>query len=342
MLRAFARLAFPVEAGNDAFTVTPPSYRFDIAIEEDLIEEVARLYGSSASPRTRRAFTPPCCRRGNAAAAARAARAARRCGLPRSDPISSFVEPGWKPFFRRSESDPLLNPIASHQSRDAHSLWVPSSRTSATTRQRESAAHPRLRVGRVYLRDAVGAGRPLSVAGVRQPCVSAPPPMAGARRAVGHAGGAAVDFFDVKADLENLVAPLPCASSGSASRSPPWPFGAAFLVDRQAGGMDRRAAPASGSRSTKLPQPPVLFEVAGGALGVGPASPPGGASSTPRGARYGPAFRFQYPGTGGFFDAIQAENPPIVRAVRLFSLYRGESLPAGRKSLAFRCSYATY
>ena len=36
------------------------------------------------------------------------------------------------------------------------------------------------------------------------------------------------------------------------------------------------------------------------------------------------------------FDAIQAENPPIVRAVRLFSLYRGESLPAGRKSLAFR------
>jgi phenylalanyl-tRNA synthetase beta chain len=35
-------------------------------------------------------------------------------------------------------------------------------------------------------------------------------------------------------------------------------------------------------------------------------------------------------------DAVQAEKPAIVRSVRLFSLYRGGSLPAGTKSLAFR------
>jgi phenylalanyl-tRNA synthetase beta chain len=35
-------------------------------------------------------------------------------------------------------------------------------------------------------------------------------------------------------------------------------------------------------------------------------------------------------------DAIQAEKPPIVRAVKLFNLYRGAELPAGTKSLAFR------
>src|SRR5206468_4507121 len=34
MQRAFARLAFPVKREKDAFAVTPPSYRFDIAIEE--------------------------------------------------------------------------------------------------------------------------------------------------------------------------------------------------------------------------------------------------------------------------------------------------------------------
>ena len=38
----------------------------------------------------------------------------------------------------------------------------------------------------------------------------------------------------------------------------------------------------------------------------------------------------------GDLDAIEAEKPPIVRSVRLFSLYRGASLPAGTKSLAFR------
>src|SRR5204863_7332983 len=35
-------------------------------------------------------------------------------------------------------------------------------------------------------------------------------------------------------------------------------------------------------------------------------------------------------------DAIEAEKPPFVRSVRLFSLYRGASLPTGTKSLAFR------
>jgi phenylalanyl-tRNA synthetase beta chain len=36
------------------FIVTPPSYRFDIEIEEDLIEEIARLHGYENIPRQRR------------------------------------------------------------------------------------------------------------------------------------------------------------------------------------------------------------------------------------------------------------------------------------------------
>lgn len=39
------RLGFVFQQENDVFHVTPPSYRFDIAIEEDLIEEIARLHG---------------------------------------------------------------------------------------------------------------------------------------------------------------------------------------------------------------------------------------------------------------------------------------------------------
>jgi phenylalanyl-tRNA synthetase beta chain len=35
-------------------------------------------------------------------------------------------------------------------------------------------------------------------------------------------------------------------------------------------------------------------------------------------------------------DAITAEKPKIVREVRVFDLYQGESLPPGKKSLAFR------
>ena len=40
-----SRLGMTFQSHGEEFSVTPPSYRFDIAIEEDLIEEVARVYG---------------------------------------------------------------------------------------------------------------------------------------------------------------------------------------------------------------------------------------------------------------------------------------------------------
>ncbi|HET9352252.1 MAG TPA: phenylalanine--tRNA ligase subunit beta, partial [Burkholderiales bacterium] len=45
MAGVFKRLGFEFSSKKNAFTVTPPSYRFDLSIEEDLIEEVARVYG---------------------------------------------------------------------------------------------------------------------------------------------------------------------------------------------------------------------------------------------------------------------------------------------------------
>ena len=43
-------LHFDVEKNGNDFIVKPPSYRFDISIEEDLIEEVIRLYGYDNIP----------------------------------------------------------------------------------------------------------------------------------------------------------------------------------------------------------------------------------------------------------------------------------------------------
>ena len=46
----FQRLGFPVQYADDVWTVTSASWRFDIEIEEDLIEEVARIYGYNSIP----------------------------------------------------------------------------------------------------------------------------------------------------------------------------------------------------------------------------------------------------------------------------------------------------
>ncbi|MDH3342941.1 MAG: phenylalanine--tRNA ligase subunit beta, partial [Gammaproteobacteria bacterium] len=53
----FKRLEMTVVAVDDGWQVTPPSFRFDIAIEADLLEELVRIYGYNNIPRTQPAYT---------------------------------------------------------------------------------------------------------------------------------------------------------------------------------------------------------------------------------------------------------------------------------------------
>ena len=46
----FSRLGFAVSEQADSWQVIVPTYRFDISISEDLIEEVARVYGYNSIP----------------------------------------------------------------------------------------------------------------------------------------------------------------------------------------------------------------------------------------------------------------------------------------------------
>lgn len=46
----FERLGMSMQIQNDGWLITPPGFRFDIAIEADLIEEIARIYGYNNLP----------------------------------------------------------------------------------------------------------------------------------------------------------------------------------------------------------------------------------------------------------------------------------------------------
>jgi phenylalanyl-tRNA synthetase beta chain len=48
----FQRLGMTVEVGEKGWTIIPPGFRFDIAIEADLIEELGRLYGYNNLPQS--------------------------------------------------------------------------------------------------------------------------------------------------------------------------------------------------------------------------------------------------------------------------------------------------
>jgi phenylalanyl-tRNA synthetase beta chain len=109
------------EAGWEA---TPPAHRFDIAIEVDLIEEVARVYGYDRLPEER----------GPGAAGLGAASEQRVPGSRIADTLAargyqevvtySFVDPELQAaLFPGAESLPLENPISSELSRMRVSLW---------------------------------------------------------------------------------------------------------------------------------------------------------------------------------------------------------------------------
>jgi len=335
MASAFKRLGFDFKARTGAFTVTPPSYRFDLTIEEDLIEEVARLYGferiAAHPPRVAASMLPvPEGRRSLHALRERLAASDYR------EVINfSFVEPGWEADFA-GETNPvrLLNPIASQQSVMRTSLI---GSLVEVVRKNHSRKVPRIRVfelGRVFLRDPAAEDGPLSVGGVRQPMRIAAAAY-GPSSEQWDAAARAVDFFDVKADLENVVAPLTARFEAHAHPAFHPGRSARVLIGGAAAGWIGELHP-KWLLKYGLPQPPILFELEAEPLQGVPLPRPGVPSAQPTMVRdIAMVFALETP-VQAVFDAIQAEKPAIVRSTSLLSVFRGPGIPVDRKSLAFR------
>ena len=206
---ALTRLGLPVAEAAGVLTVTPPPYRFDIQIEEDLIEEVARMLGYEnlpASPplapitakiRLESQRSPFAVRRALAA-------------LGYQETINfSFVEARWEHELAGNPNPiKLLNPIASQMSVMRSSLLGSLLQVLKFNLDRKAERVRVFELGRVFLRDATVKNTDTTVEGFDQPM-----------RVAGLASGNAdalqwgrkeqgIDFFDMKGDIEALLAPL--------------------------------------------------------------------------------------------------------------------------------------
>src|SRR5690606_38751874 len=202
----FTRLGLPFQVTEGVFVVTPPSYRFDLFIEEDLIEEVARIYGFERIPdlpplaRADMLTTPEVLRGPHALRAAMAS-------LDYQEVINfAFVEEAWERDYA-GNADPirLLNPIASQLAVMRSSLIGGLLANIVHNANRKQSRVRVFELGRVFIRDANTPDGELTVAGVNQP-----------QYLSGAAWGPAVDeqwslptrqvdFYDIKKDLETLL-----------------------------------------------------------------------------------------------------------------------------------------
>ena len=336
MAGAFKRLGFTFDKDNGAFRVVPPSFRFDIAIEEDLVEEVARLYGferiAAHPPRVPARMLPSPERRRSLHELRE-----RLAAADYQEVVTfSFVEPQWEGDFA-GEQDPirLLNPIASQQSVMRTTLIGSLVDVVRRNHFRKVARIRVFEAGRVFLRDPDVQPGPLSVAGVRQPMRVAGVAYGPCLAEQWDAAERPVDFFDVKGDVEALCAPLAVRFEPAAHPAFHPGRSARLRVRGHAAGWLGELHP-KWLRAYELPQPAVLFELDADALLEVPVPDPGVPSRFPPVVRdIALVFPEDTP-LQAVLDAMEAEKPPIVRSVRLFSLYRGSGLPDGRKSLAFR------
>ncbi len=318
------------------FVVTPPSHRFDINIEEDLIEEVARVYGFDRIP-----ALPPLAR----ASMSHPLEATRSLHELRDIVAAcdyqevvnfSFVEPGWERDFAGNEAPiQLLNPIASQLAVMRSSLV---GGLIANIRYNLNRQLDRIRVfevGRVFRRDPAVADGPLTVAGFDQPTLIAGAAHGLALEQQWGSTKAFADFFDVKADLEGLLRGY--AADFVATQHPAFHPGrcARVVIDGRPAGWIGELHPAW-VQKYELGRAPVLFELDTAPLLAVPIPTHTEVSKLPA------VFRdqaFWVPNevpAQAMVAAIEGAGISIVRGARLFDLYRDDGVSKGKKSVAFR------
>ena len=202
------RLGLAFTEGEGTITVTPPSWRFDLQIEEDLIEEVIRVLGFERLPRT--PPTAPVTARARLEGQ-RSTHAVRRAiaDLDYQETINfSFVEARWEHELS-GNPDPIkvLNPIAAQLAVMRSSLVGSLVQVLRHNQARRATRVRVFELGRVFKRNAAVASGPLAVAGIAQPLRLGGLAWGPAEQQQWSQKDRAVDFFDVKGDLEALFAP---------------------------------------------------------------------------------------------------------------------------------------
>jgi phenylalanyl-tRNA synthetase beta chain len=322
--------------GEETFTVVPPSFRFDLEIEEDLIEEVARVYGFDRIP-VRAPLAPAVMR---SQPETRRSLHALRDLLADADYQEvvnfSFVDDAWeKDFGGRTDAIRVANPIASQLSVMRSTLiggLVANARYNVNRRLDRVRA---FEIGRVYLPDPSVPDGALEVAGIAQPVRVAALALGPALEEQWGAQTRPVDFFDVKADLEMLVAPRRARFEAAAHPAFHPGRSARVLIEGRPAGWLGELHPAWQQRY-ELPAAPILFELdAEGLLDV-PLPRHADVSKFPPITRDRAVTVPENVPVQALLDAMEEARPAAVQEIRMFDLYRGKGVEPGRKSLAFR------
>jgi len=325
----FKQLGFEVDSNGDNLTVTVPTFRFDLTLEVDLIEEIGRIIGYDNLP-IRMLSTP------SAPALVPEALISRNtlCNILvdrgyQEAICYSFVDPQVEKILNPSlDAYPLANPISADLSVMRTTLW---SGLLPVLKHNVNRQQERVRLfetGKRFIKRGDELLQEDVIAGVVYGAIE--PEQWGVE-------GRELDFFDLKGDIEEML-----RLSGELSRCEfvagtpdslhPGQSARILLQGKEIGLVGMLHPTVTDLLS--IPAHTFVFEIALEPLQQGGISHFEPLSKYPALRRDLAFIVDEKVAANELIKAIRHSAPPFMRNLKLFDLYQGEHIDSGRKSLA--------
>lgn len=324
----FERLKFNFFLDKDVFHVTSPPYRFDLVIEEDFIEEVARIYGydhiPASLPRPVMSMLPE-------SEVSNLSPDRLKHILTNRDYREvvnyAFVDANWELDFANNLSPiRLKNPISSQMSVMRSSLIGGLVANLQFNLNRKQTRVRIFEIGCCFTRDGDHFQQSENIAGL---CYGDAAPEQWGLPARN------IDFFDVKMDLESLFWPEqvrfekfvhPALHPGKSAQI--------YKGDRTAGWLGEMHPRLQ--RKYGLLRSAILFELPIDTLSTKALPKVKRLSKFPPVRRDIALIVENHISAQMLLETMNAEKTAIISEIHLFDMYSGEAMGLGKKSLAFR------
>jgi phenylalanyl-tRNA synthetase beta chain len=319
------QLGFEFTENGDVFAVKAPTYRFDIAREEDLIEEIARLHGYDKIPAIK-----PIANLSILDAPKAAWNKASIAGVLRDFGYQevvtySFVDANWeRDLMGNANPIALKNPIASNLSVMRSGLWGGLLDTLTYNLNRKQERAMLFEIGASYFADKKKYKEDTQISGLWYGAFQPEQWGAAARD---------VDFYDVKATVDALTNNQAEYRQEAHSALHPGQSARVYLHNKPIGWLGKLHP--KWQQQYSLPKNTVLFELQAVSLLQNKA------------AKYQEVPKFlpvrrdiaivvdaDLP-VQAIVDAVNSARIPLVQQIQLFDIYQGKGIAENKKSLAF-------
>ena len=329
----FQRLGMEVKVYPDGWLVKAPSFRFDIEIEADLLEEVVRVFGYNNIPRTQPSYHAVV---QSQPEARNSLDELKRCLVNRGyyEAISySFVDPKWQDILDpQAKTIALANPLSSEMSVMRTTMWVGLLSALKYNVNRQQSRVRLFETGLCFRPATEGAG---------VDAISQEPMFAGVICGDIHDEQWAeqmqkVDYFDIKADVEALLSYSAADSVFAAAEHPALHPGQSACIKQDAEIVGWLGAlHPSVQKALDIDPRVYVFEIKQSAI------------ANNRIPEFAPLSRFpevrrdlailvdEATPVSDILSVINETSSDLVKETQLFDIYQGKGVDQGIKSVAF-------